>query len=167
VSGINRNGCPLSTGTGVRFRRITQPTPKVASISEGLAGDEEAMEVLERLDVIPPCRGRQAPGDEFADYTVDVVGACLPRGDLEQVQEAVQHARAVLDGDRAEAASRHDATNPSTHAAWNASALSSLASAAAAPVITRRPGFTMPTFFLPHEVKVAPNDRAHRLEDQG
>src|SRR3954469_23076619 len=61
----------------------------------------------------------------------------------------------------------HDATKPSTHAAWNASALSSLATAAVAPVITRRPGFTMPTFFLPHEVKVAPNDRAHRLEDQG
>ncbi len=61
----------------------------------------------------------------------------------------------------------HDATNPSTHVAWNASALSSLASAAAAPVITRRPGVTMPTFFPPREVKVAPNDRAYRLEDQG
>ena len=75
---------------------------------------QETVEVLEHLDIAAPSRRRQAIGHELGDDSVNVVRACLPRRHGQQSQEPLQHARGVLDEDRAKTPGRprRDKTPP-------------------------------------------------------
>jgi hypothetical protein len=76
-----------------------------------LAGHEERVEALERVDVAPARRRRHGLGSQLADDSVDVLSRHLPGRPAAQGQHPFEHAVPVLDGDGAEAASdlrRHE-----------------------------------------------------------
>lgn len=67
-----------------------------------LADDEKSVEVLERLHVAPPGRGRQTVSDQPGDNLVDIIRARFPRRDRQERQEPFQHTAGILDEHRAE-----------------------------------------------------------------
>ena len=108
-------------GRVVLIHRADQPDPERGLDLDSLADLQETVETLEYLQVVAAGRRRPPSARQAAHYPVDIFGGNVPRGPASAVSIRSSTPVSLSIVLPANPRTVHEATNASTHPAWNTS----------------------------------------------